>query len=130
YRTGDLVRAATSPDPSGRCWLRLDGGILSRTDDMLIIRGNNVFPSSIEAVLREFADVIEFRIVVQQVRAMTHLRIEIEPPPAFESSQTADLARRVSQAVKERLSFQADVVTVAPGSLPRFEMKARRIVRE
>ncbi|MCL6639706.1 MAG: AMP-binding protein, partial [Firmicutes bacterium] len=49
-RTGDLARAATTPDPTGREWLRLEGGILGRTDDMLIIRGVNVFPSQIESV--------------------------------------------------------------------------------
>lgn len=54
YRTGDLVQADLSPAPSGRCLLRLAGGIQGRVDDMLVIRGNNVFPASIEAVVREF----------------------------------------------------------------------------
>jgi len=130
YRTGDLVRAATTPDPSGRCWLRLNGGILSRTDDMLIIRGNNVFPSSIEAVVRQFPEVVEFRIVVHQVRAMTHLRLEIEPASGIPAAQTTELAARVARALKDRLNFQVEVLPVAPGALPRFEMKARRVVRE
>jgi phenylacetate-CoA ligase len=127
YRTGDLVRAATTPDLSGRCWLRLEGGILGRADDMLIVRGNNVFPSSIEAVVREFREVVEFRIVVSQVRSMTHLRLEIEPEP---TASSAELARRIAIAVKDRLNFQVDVTPVAPGTLPRFEMKAHRVVRE
>ena len=62
YRTGDLVEADPAEHASGRTLLRLRGGILGRTDDMLIVRGNNVFPSSIEAVVREFPEIVEFRI--------------------------------------------------------------------
>ncbi|MCA9022673.1 MAG: AMP-binding protein, partial [Planctomycetaceae bacterium] len=62
YRTGDLVSEDTSPCPSGRSLLRLKGGILGRADDMVIIRGNNVFPSSLEAILRTFDRIAEYRI--------------------------------------------------------------------
>lgn len=130
FRTGDLVRAARTPDPRGWEWLRLEGGILGRTDDMLIIRGNNVFPSSIEAVVRTFAEVAEFRIVVTERRAMSHLRLEIEPAATSPAMEPDELARRIGQAVKHRLGFQIETVVVPPGSLPRFEMKARRVVRD
>jgi phenylacetate-CoA ligase len=125
YRTGDLVQADLSPAPSGRCLLRLAGGIRSRVDDMLVIRGNNVFPASIEAVVREFPAIVEFRIVVTTQRAMTHVRLEIETDSAAD-----DVARQLMQAVKGRLNFQPEVVAVPAGSLPRFEMKAQRVVRE
>jgi phenylacetate-CoA ligase len=130
FRTGDLVRAATTPDPQGRSLLRLDGGILGRTDDMLLIRGNNVFPSSIEGVIREQPEIVEYRIVCTKHREMQHLRIEIEPEPALPSDAVADLMGRLSRALKDRLNFQASVQAVPCGSLPRFEMKARRLVRE
>ncbi len=65
YRTGDLVKAAGEASPSGRTWLHLEGGILGRSDDMLTIRGNNVFPSSLEAILRQFAEVAEYRVEVR-----------------------------------------------------------------
>ncbi len=123
YRTGDLVQADLSPAPSGRCLLRLAGGIRSRVDDMLVIRGNNVFPASIETVVREFPSIAEFRIVVTTQRAMTHVRLEIE-------TGDANTAQALTQAIKDRLNFQPEVVLVAAGSLPRFEMKARRVVRE
>jgi phenylacetate-CoA ligase len=127
YRTGDLVEADLTPHPSGRNWLRLKGGILGRTDDMLIIRGNNVFPSSIEAIIRGFSEVVEYRIVVTRRREMQHVRLEIEPDPRCdESLLTANLAA----AIKQNLQFQAEVKLVAAGTLPRFEMKARRLVRE
>lgn len=128
YRTGDLVRAAVDSHPSGRILLRLPGGVLGRVDDMLIIRGNNVFPSSLEAVVREFAEIAEFRIVVSRQREMDHLRLDIEPIP--EAADHDDLLLRVKQKIQERLSFQAEVRAVSPGTLPRFEMKARRVIRE
>lgn len=130
YRTGDLVVAETTPHSSGRHWLRLKGGILGRTDDMLIVRGNNVFPSSIEAILREFREVAEFRIVVSRQREMNHVKLEVEPDPQIINDEGTPLGNRVAKAIKERLQFQAEVIIVPAGSLPRFEMKAKRLVRE
>jgi phenylacetate-CoA ligase len=130
YRTGDLVVAETSPHPSGRTWLRLKCGILGRTDDMLIVRGNNVFPSSIEAILREFSQIAEFRIVVSSQREMNHIRLELEPQADITDDQCRSLGGLVSKTIKERLQFQAEIALVPVGSLPRFEMKARRLVRE
>jgi phenylacetate-CoA ligase len=131
YRTGDLVRAATEPCPSGLTLLRLEGGILGRADDMVTIRGNNVFPSSIEAILREFAEVAEYRIIVERVRSMHNLRLEIEPAAkvAEREAEVGRLLARVARAIKDRLNFQAEITAVAAGSLPRFELKGRRLVR-
>ncbi|MEX1098670.1 MAG: AMP-binding protein [Planctomycetales bacterium] len=128
YRTGDLVRADAAPDPAGRELLRLKGGILGRADDMVSIRGNNVFPSSIEAILREFAEVAEYRITVETRRAMNHLRIEIEPVAAT-AARAESLVAEVARVVKDRLNFQAEVAAVPAGSLPRFELKGSRFVR-
>jgi phenylacetate-CoA ligase len=123
YRTGDLVRASAKPCPCGRPWLRLDGGILGRTDDMIAVRGNNLYPSALEGVIRRFADVAEYRVVVDAGAALAELRIEIEP--------TADaangLADRIAAAIRAELLFRAAVTLVPPGALPRFEMKANRI---
>ncbi|REJ96878.1 MAG: phenylacetate--CoA ligase family protein [Planctomycetota bacterium] len=131
YRTGDLVRAATEPCASGLHLLRLEGGILGRADDMLTIRGNNVFPSSIEAILREIDEVAEYRIVVERVREMQHLRLEIEPTEAVgnDEERLQQLLVRIGTTIKDRLNFQAEITPVATGSLPRFEMKGRRLVR-
>jgi len=132
YRTGDLVRAATQPCQSGLELLRLEGGILGRADDMVTIRGNNVFPSSIEAIVRQFPEVVEFRIVIERVRAMQHLRLEIEPSTTMGDSADVltQLIARIGRAMKDRLNFQAEIQCVASGSLPRFEGKARRVVRQ
>src|SRR4029079_1852512 len=76
YRTGDLVRVATDPDPAGRPWRRLDGGILGRADDMIHVRGNNLYPGPIEAIVRRFPEVAEYRIHVDHSGPLPDLRIE------------------------------------------------------
>ncbi len=129
YRTRDLVKASTSVDPKGRKLTWLDGGIIGRSDDMVFVRGNNVFPSSIEAVVREISEVAEFRIELKTVRAMQELCVAIEPIPESAGAATA-LVETVQAALRQRLGFVIDVRAVAPGELPRFELKSRRIVRD
>ncbi len=130
YRTGDLVRVDARPSPGGRSLLRLEGGVVGRVDDMITVRGNNVFPSHLEAILREFPELAEFRITVATQRAMQHLSIEIEPTAEVEARGDAGtLLEHVRRRLKDRLHFQVDVTTVPPGTLPRFEMKGRRVVR-
>ncbi|MEQ8853261.1 AMP-binding protein [Gimesia sp.] len=130
YRTGDLVCEDTTPCPSGRSLLRLKGGILGRADDMVIIRGNNVFPSSLEAILRTFEQVAEYRIEVRTIRAMQHMKIELEPVESLSTTdQQKQIINEVSHAIKDRLNFNAEVTTVAPGALPRFELKGKRFFK-
>ncbi len=129
YRTRDLVQAGIGPDPTGRSLLWLDGGILGRSDDMVIVRGNNVFPSSIEAVVREIQEVAEFRIDVKTVRAMHELCITIEPVDAA-ASGIDELVVRVQTSLRQRLGFGCEVRAVEPGALPRFELKGRRLFRD
>lgn len=130
YRTGDLVCEDTTPCPSGRSLLRLKGGILGRADDMVIIRGNNVFPSSLEAILRTFEQVAEYRIEVRTIRAMQHMKIELEPIESLSTTdQQKQIINEVSHAIKDRLNFNAEVTTVAPGALPRFELKGKRFFK-
>ncbi|MCH2201313.1 MAG: AMP-binding protein [Fuerstiella sp.] len=126
YRTRDLVRASTAKDPADRQLLWLEGGILSRSDDMVTIRGNNVFPSSVEAVLREIDEVAEFRIDVRTVRAMHELVVTVESV----SADSGELQIRVNDALRQRLGFACNVKIATPGSLPRFELKGRRFHRE
>jgi len=125
YRTGDLVRLATDRDTSGRTWRRLEGGILGRTDDMIHVRGNNLYPAAIEAIIRKFSQVAEYRIVVDQSGPLADLRIEVEPL----AGAGRDLAESVGRAVRDELLFRVEVDAVEPNTLPRFEMKAHRVVR-
>ncbi|MEX0727230.1 MAG: AMP-binding protein, partial [Planctomycetaceae bacterium] len=132
YRTGDLVRADKTADATAG-FLRLEAGILGRVDDMITIRGNNVFPSAIEAAIREFDDVAEYRLELRTTRAMNHLRIEIEPrlesADRRNSLSTDDLVEAIRQHLRDRFHFQAEVISVPANSLPRFEMKGRRFFR-
>jgi phenylacetate-CoA ligase len=123
YRTGDLIRVDPYPCPCGRGFARLAGGILGRTDDMIHVRGNNVYPTALEAVIRKFAEVAEYRVHLGEANKLAALRIEVEPSVP----EAADVATRVSQAIRDELLFRAEVVAVPPGTLPRFELKARRI---
>jgi phenylacetate-CoA ligase len=126
YRTGDLVRVDPWPCPCGRTFLRLDGGILGRSDDMIHLRGNNVYPSALEAVIRRFPEVVEYRVEVETRRALPVLRVQLEPAGP---GAARDIAERVDRAIRDELLFRAEVSVVEPGSLPRFETKARRLVR-
>jgi phenylacetate-CoA ligase len=122
YRTGDLVRVDPRPCPCGRSFVRLEGGILGRTDDMIHLRGNNFHPSALEAVIRRFAEVAEYRVEVDQTGPLAELRVEVEPLASHN-----DVAERVGRAIRDELLFRAEVVAVPQGSLPRFEMKSHRI---
>jgi phenylacetate-CoA ligase len=128
YRTGDQVRMTRARCTCGRWYARLEGGILGRVDDMFTIRGNNVFPNAVEAILRRFAEVAEFRLTVSNRGPLAQVLLEIEPTAAA-AAQGAGLCDRVGQAVLDELHFRAEIKAVSPGSLPRFEMKARRFVR-
>jgi phenylacetate-CoA ligase len=128
YRTGDVVVKYEEPCPCGRTWMRLAGGILGRADDMVNVRGVNVYPASIEAVVRRFDDVAEFRSVVSRSGAMRALRLEIELTP--EAADPAARASEVAAELREALGLTVPVDVVEAGALPRFEMKASRFIVE
>ncbi len=121
-------RAALGAVRCGRTWARLEGGILSRADDMVNIRGVNVYPVGIESVVRRLTEVVEFRSVVSRQGSMRSLRLEIEVAPEFEDSNA--VASRVAYHLREALGLSVNVQVVESGTLPRFEMKANRFVVE
>jgi phenylacetate-CoA ligase len=126
YRTGDRVRAVRGVCRCGRTLVKLEGGILGRVDDMLIVRGVNVFPSALEDVVRRFDDVVEFRIEAYTERGMDALRCTLEPRAGVDAN---GLAREVGDAIHRDIGVRADVVIAVAGSLPRFEHKAQRFTR-
>ena len=128
YRTGDIVRCSVEADPSGRVLRWFEGGILGRVDEMVIVRGNNVYPSSIEAVVRELPEIAEFQLELRTVREMQELSVVIEPTVAAGASVEL-LCGRLRELLGSRLGFAVDVRVVAPGLLPRAEMKSRRFMR-
>jgi phenylacetate-CoA ligase len=127
YRTNDRVRLSRGRCACGRWFARMEGGVLGRYDDMITVRGNNVFPAGIEGIIRRFPEVAEFRVTIRGQAALAEVEIEIEP--ADERPAHAELPGRVGRAVQDALSFRCQVRNVPCGSLPRFEMKARRFIR-
>jgi phenylacetate-CoA ligase len=118
YRTGDRVTAVRGACTCGRTLVKLAGGIAGRVDDMVTVRGVNVFPSAIEAIIRRFDEVGEYRVELATVREMDELHCTVEAP--------ADVAERVAAAIHREVGIRCKVETVAPGTLPRFDMKAKR----
>jgi phenylacetate-CoA ligase len=128
YRTGDLVRPRQrSVCDCGRHELALDGGILGRSDDMVVVRGVNVYPSLVEAIVRGYPEVAEYRVQLDCRSAMTELSLEVEP--VADSTRLASLPQRLEQSFQAALNLRVPVVLLPGGSLPRFEMKAQRWVR-
>lgn len=117
YRTRDLVRPEY--DVAGQQpFVFLRGGILGRSDDMLVVRGVNIFPSSLDAILREFPGVAEYRVTVGIVAAMDQLTVEVE-------CAAAELTP-LTELLRARLGLKIDVQPAPAGSLPRFEGKGKR----
>lgn len=118
YRTGDLVRGHRGGNKDCR-FLWLDGGVIGRADDMLVIRGVNIFPTSIEQIVRLVPRVGEFRMIATRQGAMDELEVVVEDP----TGDPADLAA----VMEQRLGLRIPVRAVEQGSLPRFEGKAKRL---
>jgi phenylacetate-CoA ligase len=119
YRTSDLVRPVWQHDMENR-FVLLEGGIVGRTDDMLTVRGVNVFPSALEQIIRSFPEVLEYQAVVRKIDAMDQIAIEVE--------DRLELPERIAEEVQLRLGLKVEVHCVALGTLPRFEGKGSRLV--
>jgi len=122
YCTGDRVRLADAPCRCGRTFVRLAGGILGRLDDMLIVRGVNVFPSAIEGIVRRFPAVEEFQIEIFHAGELDEVRVLAEVDGVA-------TVRSLQDALRVELGIRLEVAAVPPRSLPRWELKARRVVR-
>lgn len=119
YRTGDLVRPVWN-HAQARQFVLLEGGVLGRCDDMLTVRGVNVFPSAIEQIVRGFPEVVEYRLTLSKEQEMDQLLLEIE--------DHLNQPDRVAEELRIRLGLKVEVRTVPPNTLPRFESKGRRVV--
>lgn len=128
YRTGDLVKARShSLCACGRNDLALEGGILGRADDMVVVRGVNVYPSLVEEIVRACPEVAEYRVQLDCRQAMTELSLEVEP--SENACELAALQTQLEHTFQTALNLRVPVRLLPPGSLPRFEMKAQRWAR-
>jgi phenylacetate-CoA ligase len=133
YRTGDLVQLAAhhaqnAPCECGRYDLALEGGILGRTDDMIVVRGVNIYPTAVEQIIREFPEVAEYQVHVARKSALTEMHVLVEP--TRETLHVAELVARIEKALQGSLSLRIPVTTAAPNSLPRAELKAKRWIKK
>ncbi|MDT8861337.1 AMP-binding protein [Alkalihalobacillus sp. MEB130] len=129
FRTRDLVQVDTRPCKCGRKSFRLK--CVGRTDDMLIIRGVNVFPSAIKDVINSFRPRTngEMSIILEEKPPLVHppLSIKVEHEPDLKENELTVLKKEIEGVLRSKLTFTSDVQLVPKGSLPRFEMKAKLI---
>lgn len=131
YRTGDITMIIDEPCPCGRTHPKV-ARLMGRVDDMLIIRGINVFPSQVEHALLSLPEVSgHFMIEVDRKGALDNMRVRVEMNPEAFSDKIDDLIaikQKVQHTLRGSLNVSADVEIAAPGSLPRFEGKAKRVI--
>jgi phenylacetate-CoA ligase len=132
YKTGDLVKFDYERCECERTFLRLDGGIIGRVDDMFYFGGVNIFPSAIENFVRqvpEFSN--EYQLVVPRQGSGKKLEIRVEPAsPDTSADRMKAAVKTFVDSVVYNIKITPEVTIAAIGSLPRFEGKARRITRE
>jgi len=130
FWAGDLSRWTNEPCSCGRTYPRLPRGIYGRADDMFIVRGENVYPSAIEDVIRGidgFSD--EFRIIITREKTMDELIVQAEPTPDVPADRIAALQAQLAEQLRAK-GLRTIVQMMAPGALERTEFKAKRIIDE
>lgn len=131
YRTRDITTLHREPCDCGRTLVRMDK-ITGRSDDMLIIRGVNVFPTQVESVLLEFGEAApHYQLIVEREGTLDKLTIEVELSPALFSDTVTGLSKleaRIRRRIDSVLGISADIRLVEPGRVPRFEGKSKRVI--
>jgi phenylacetate-CoA ligase len=125
-----VVKVPGSTCSCGRTFDLYEGGIRGRVDDMKLVRGTNVYPRAVEAIIREFSEIDEFQIhlfTAEGIRDEIEVLVEIPDEKADAETITSELGRRLAEA-HENLRF--GVRQVENESLPRFELKAKRVLDE
>jgi len=126
YRTGDLVEMTTEPCACGRRLARIKGGVLGRADDMLSVRGVNLYPAVIDNLIRAVPPITEYEVEIRRVSEMDDLLLKVE---IGEEHTFADVEQAILAAFRAQLNIRVSVAQAERGSLPRYEFKARRYKR-
>jgi len=137
YRTGDITTLADAPCACGRTSARI-ARIKGRADDMLIVKGVNLYPSEVESTLLGVAELLpHYQLVVDRTSTLARLEVQVEPAPAivercggFDAAHPLllDLGRRVRERLATAIGLAAEVTLLPPRTLPRSEGKAVRVV--
>jgi phenylacetate-CoA ligase len=122
--SGDIAEWTDAPCACGRTYPRLPRGIVGRIDDMIVIRGENVYPSAIEDVLHGFTELgSEFEVVLTRVNHMDEVTVRVETAGAAPDN----LAERVAAAMRRTLGVRAALELCPPDTLRRTDLKSRRV---
>ena len=128
YRSHDLVRR-TAGCSCGCTWDKFDGVVLGRTDFMVTVRGTNVYQSAVEHILGEVSGVSPFyQMILDRKNNNDRMTIEFEPSPGVPEDQRAALAETVASRIHAALHVRLETKVMAPGDLPRFDLKTTRIL--
>jgi phenylacetate-CoA ligase len=123
--SGDLAEWTDAPCPCGRTYPRFPRGIIGRIDDMLVVRGENVYPSAIEDVLHTFDELgTEFEIVITRPKALDELTVVAELAAPCDE---ADLRARIVARMKRQIGIRPAIEFAPAGSLRRTDLKSRRV---
>ncbi|MBN9461735.1 MAG: phenylacetate--CoA ligase [Burkholderiales bacterium] len=127
YRTRDITRVSTTPCACGRTHVRILR-VTGRNDDMLIIRGVNIYPSQVESVLVGLPDVApHYQLIVERQGRLDHVTVEAEVQPGVDPAAYDGIARRIAHQIKTMLGISTDVIVKRPGEIPRSQGKAVRV---
>jgi len=124
YRTGDRVQLSAEPCACGSPFPKLAGGILGRVDDMFTVRGVNLYPSQVEAIVRRHREIDEFLLELRKVRSMDEVVLLFETP-----ASAPGLEARLSAELRQALGARIECRLVPSGTLPRSELKSKRLRR-
>jgi len=131
YRTGDITRINYEPCPCGRTLARIDK-IKGRVDDMLIIRGVNIFPSQIENVLMQIEEAEpHYQLILERKKGLDELTVELETSPKIffdEVRKIEEIEKSIAQKIEETLSLRVGVKLVEPKAIQRSMGKAKRLI--
>src|SRR5436853_258136 len=126
YRTGDLVELMTETCACGRSFARIRGGVLGRADDMMIVRGVNLYPSAVDNLIRSLPEIVEYEVIIRRVDGMDDLLIRLETAGGV---PFADTASALLNLFRRQFGIRVSLEHAAANSLPRYEFKARRFKR-
>ena len=129
FKTGDIVTYTDEPCLCGRSTIRLK--VLGRVDDMILIKGTNVFPSTIEEIVKRCPELgNDFMIVLDEINGTYELIIQVEPATHITCTETVEqeIQNKLMGMCREQLRLRPVVQVVSCGSLPRYEVKSKRVV--
>jgi len=128
YRTHDLVRRRSACS-CARTWAKFEGAVLGRTDFMVTVRGTNVYQTAVENILNQIEGVsMHYELVLTHENGNDGMTVRFEPEPSVTPEKWDAIAKDAGERIHQALHVRLNVVPVAPVTLPRFELKTKRII--